>query len=82
VPDSHIAGKRIQIAFLEDTGDEAEILGDRHGLSIAYRDTRTLLPTVLQRVKTEVGQARHILPGSEDAKDAARFFGVFRSIGE
>ena len=78
--DGHVAGQRVEVALLEDAGDQAEVLGDRDRLVVADSNTGRLLAAVLQRVQPEVRQTGDVLAGCVDAKNSAGFLGVLGPI--
>ena len=69
--DRRAAGERLQLALVEDLGDEAHVPHREHAASVADGDAGALLPAVLERVEREVREARDVAAGRVDAEDAA-----------
>ncbi len=69
--DRGAARKRLQLALVEDLGDEAHVAHREHAAAVGDGDARALLAAVLQRVEREIGEAGDIATGRVDAEDAA-----------
>ena len=70
--DRQVAAQRPQVVLLEDLRDEAErALGDDVAAVVGGRDPRGLLPTMLQRVQREIGEARDVVLGTVDPEHPA-----------
>ena len=67
----------VEGGLVEDLGHEPHVLVDRDPLAVRGGDARGLLPAVLQRVETVVGQLGDVLAGSPHAEHAARVLGAF-----
>ena len=79
VPDRHVAAQRAQLLLVEDLVDEA-LVAHRHDVAaLGDGDACRLLPSVLQGVEGEVGEAGDIRARGVDAEDAAL---VARSVAE
>src|SRR3954463_9252702 len=76
VPDGEMAAKAAEGRLVEDLADQPEVLVDDHGSTVGDGDPGGLLPTVLQRVQTEVGQLGDLLPRRPDTEDAAGVLGA------
>ena len=60
----------LQVLVLEDLRNQAKVLTNEHGLSVADGDARRVLAAMLKRPQGKVGHAGHVTPRSPDAKDA------------
>ena len=69
--DRRATGQGLQLALVEDLGDEAHVPDGEHAAAVADCDAGALLPAVLERIEREVGEARDIAAGRVDAEDAA-----------
>ena len=69
--DRHVPLQRAQLLLVEDLVDQALIAHGHDVAALAGRDAGRLLPTVLQRVEREVGEAGDFSTGSDYAEDAA-----------
>jgi hypothetical protein len=75
VADRDLALERLEGRLVEDLRHESHVLVDQDLPAVADRDAGGLLPAVLQRVETEVGQLGDFLAGGPDAEDAASILG-------
>ena len=73
--DRDLALERLERRLVEDLGHQAHVLVDQDLAAVADRDAGGLLPAVLQRVETEVGQLGDFFAGGPDAEDAAGVLG-------
>ncbi len=71
MPDGRAPGQGLQLALVEDLGDEPHVAHGEHAPAVADGDAGTLLPAVLERVEREVGEAGDVAAGRVDAEDAA-----------
>ena len=71
MPDRRAPGQGLQLALVEDLGDEAHVAHGEHAPAVADGDAGALLPAVLERVEREVGEAGDVAAGRVDAEDAA-----------
>src|SRR4029078_12939847 len=71
MPDGRAPGQGLELALVEDLGDEPHIAHGAHATAAAVRDAGALLPAVLERVEREVGEAGDVATGRVDAEDAA-----------
>jgi hypothetical protein len=69
--DSKIALQGRELGLVENLRDKAHIFVGANRATIGNCDTRTFLPTMLQRIEAKEGKAGYILAGSIDPKDAA-----------
>ena len=70
MPDGQIAAKASQRGLVEDLGNQAEILVDHHSRTVADRDARCLLATVLQRIQPKVSEFGYFFTGRPDSENA------------
>ena len=60
----------LQVLVLEDLRNQAKVLTNEHGLSVADGDARRVLAAMLKRPQGKVSHAGHVTARSPDAKDA------------
>jgi hypothetical protein len=71
MPDSEVSiAERVKSRLVENLGDQAHVFENHDLRAFANRDSRRLLPTVLQGVKPEVGELGDLFVRSPDAEDA------------
>ena len=71
MPDRQVSvSQRVQRRLVEDLGDQPHVFENHDLRAFADRDSRRLLPTVLQGVKPEVGELGDLLVRCPDAEDA------------
>jgi hypothetical protein len=71
VAHGHLALQRAKLLLVEDLRDESQVADGHDVAALARRDSRGLLPAVLQRVEGEVGESGDLRSGRVDAEDAA-----------
>ena len=71
--DGGVACQLAQHFLVEGGGDEAHAGADHEVVAVAGGDAGELLPTVLEGIEAEIGEARHVLAGSPHAEDATGF---------
>src|ERR1700683_1553034 len=75
VPDRYVPAQRVKHGLVEYLRDQAHVLEDHDPAAVADRDPGRLLTSVLQRVKTEVGELGDLLAVTPHTEHAA---GVLR----
>jgi len=76
VPERHLALEGAQLLLVEDLVDEALVAQGHDPAVLRRRDSRRLLPAMLERVEREVGQARDLRAGREEPEHAALVAGA------
>jgi hypothetical protein len=71
-----VPAERVEGRLVEDLRHQPHVLEDHDLGSVADRDPRRLLTSVLQSIEPEVGELGHLLAGGPDAEDAT---GILRS---
>ncbi len=77
VSDGDVAFHRGQRRLVEDLADQPEILEDQHLGAVGDRDTRGLLPAMLQGVQAVVGELGDVFTRRPDAEYATLFAGFW-----
>ena len=70
VADRDLAGKRLQLLFVEDLGDEPHVAEHRQAATLRDRDPCRFLAPVLQGEEREVREPRDVTVDRTDAEDA------------
>ena len=71
MPDSDVSiAERVQSRLVENLGDQSHVFEDHDLRTFADRDSRRLLPTMLQGVKPKVGELGDLFVRCPDAEDA------------
>src|ERR1700687_4642880 len=71
VADGVVAGEGRQVLRVEHLGHQPHVFVQPGRVAVGDGDAGRLLPAVLQGIDTEIGHARHVFVGREDADNAA-----------
>ena len=73
VPHGDVAGQRAEDILVEDARKQAHVAMTDDRSAVGDGDACRLLSAMLKRVEPEIREPGHVVPGSVDADDAARF---------
>jgi hypothetical protein len=71
VADGDMALQELEIALMEDLGNQAHVTVDEDLLAVAGSDSRRFLSAVLQGIEPEVGEFGGFLAGGPDSEHTA-----------